>query len=230
MITRDGKTFQQNLRYFTKGDQEAVNAFYPVKFNFNLDLVDLSFEQDGKEVTYVQLKTNPEMIKSIESVIYKINGGEPSSEVTNWDNNFRVSFPTQVGRNVVHITFNLKDGTKEDAEFTYFFVERNLRVECEFTAKRFFSDDATTFSVPITNEGDEPLVETHELRDFFAKAQAMYNTETNNLELKLTVGREEGLIRGEEKEERTFDVSENGRFSVEIDKAELTCNAINEAI
>ncbi len=229
MVTRDGKTFEQNLKYFTKGDQEAVNSFYPVKFNFNLDLVDLSFEQDGKEVTYVQLKTNPEMIKSIESLIYKVNGGEPT-EATNWDNNFRVSFPTLVGRNVVHITFNLKDGTKEEAEFTYFFIERNLRVDCEFSAKRFFSDDSKTFSVPITYEGDDPLVESHELRDFFAKVQAMYNTETNNMELKLTVGREGGLIRDEEKEERTFTVPETGKFSVEIDRAELTCNAINEAL
>jgi hypothetical protein len=230
MITRDGKTFQQNLRYFTKGDQEAVNAFYPVKFNFNLDLVDLSFEQDGKETTFVQLKTEPQMIKSIASVIYKINGGEPSDEVTNWDNNFRVGFTTLVGRNVIHITFNLKDGTKEEAEFTYFYNERNVKVDCEFSTKRLFSDDETTFSVPITYDGDEPLVESHELRDFFAKAQASYNTETNTMELKLTVGRESGLIREEEKEERSFTISENGKFSVEIDKADLSCNVINEVL
>lgn len=226
MTTKSGETFEQNLKYFSKGDQEAVNNFYPFKFNFELSKVDLNFEQEGKEKTFVQLKTDPQIIKSINSVVYKINGGEPSNEVTTWNDNFRYNFETKSGRNVIQVTFNLKDDTKQEAEFSYFFTGRKLSVDCKFSAKR----DTTDFVVPVTYEGDDPSVETRELGNYFAKGQAILNTDTNSLNLKMTVGRKAGLIRREQKEEQTFNISESDTKKIEFDRAELSCHAINEAL
>lgn len=226
MTTKAGETFEQNLKYFSQGDQEAVNNFYPFKFNFELSKIDLDFEQDGKDKTFFQLKTDPKIIKSIASVVYKINGGEPSNEITSWDENFRHNFETKPGRNVIHVTFNLKDETKQEAEFSYFFTGRKVSVGCRFSAKR----ENTDFLVPITYDGDEPFIESRELGNYFAKALATLNTDNNSLELKMTVGRKPGLIRREQKEEQIFIITENDTKTIEMDRAELSCKAINEQI
>ena len=226
MTTIDGEVFEQNLKYFTKGDQEAVNNFYSYKFNFDLTKVDLSFKHENEETTAVQLKADPQQIKSINSVIYKINGGENSIDIATWDKNFAYNFKPLKGRNVLNVTFNLKDGTKQEAEFTYFSIDRKISVDCHFTAKR----DTTDFTVPITFEGDEPSLESKELGNYFAKASAIFNMDSNAIELKMTVGRKPGLIRREQKAEQTFTINETKTEKIESDRAELTCRAVNEAL
>jgi Astacin (Peptidase family M12A) len=226
MTTIDGEVFEQNIKYFTKGDAEAVNNFYSFKFNFDLTKVDLSFKHEDEETTFVQLKADPQLIKSIDSVVYKINGGENSTDVITWDNSFRYNFKPLKGRNVINVTFNLKDGTKQEAEFTYFSIDRKLSVNCHFSAKR----ENTDFIVPITYEGDEPSLEARELGNYFAKASAIFNMDTNAMELKMMVGRKPGLIRREQKEEQTFTITETKTQRIESDRAELTCDAINEAL
>ncbi len=226
MVTKDGKVFGRNIEHFTEGDKEAVNNFYPFKFNFVMEKVGLNFEQQGGNFTQVQLKTDAEIIKSIESVTYQINGTEFSNEITTWDNNFQYNFDTKKGKNLIHVIFKLKDGTTEEADYTYFYTGRKLEVVCLFVTRR----NQVEFKVPISFEGEEPKVESRDLKDYFSKASAVFDTQSNILDLQMVVGREAGIFRKEEKDSQVFQVIENGTHKVQIDKAELSCQAINEAL
>lgn len=226
MTTKEGQTFEQNLKYFSKGDQEAVNNFYPFKFKFDLTQIDVGFSQEGLDNTLVRLKTDPSIIKSIDSVVYKINGEQSSEVVTSWEDNFTYAFKPKAGRNVIVVTFNLKDQTTQEAEFTYFFSGRELSVECRFSAKR----DNVDFVVPITYEGEEPSVSSKELRNYFAKVSALLNIDNNAIELKMMLGKDSGLIRRGQKEVRTFNITGNETRKLELDRAELSCDVVNQPI
>ena len=206
--------------------RESVNYFYPFKFNFDLKQIDLDFEQNGKTTTFISLKTTPEIIKSITSVSYKINDTDMSNDIETWDNNFRYNFETKKGKNIIHATFNLKDGSKEEADFTYFYTGRKLSVDCRFQAIREVID----FSVPISYVYEKEEVESRDLRDYFANAVAIFNPSTNTMDLKMVVGREGGLIRREQKAEEIFTIIENETNQVEIDKASLSCAAVNQEL